>query len=155
MGVMKTICTGLVALSLAVLVGCGSSTGTSEKRPGGLVTSASQKEPLVGTGEKEFTLKPPPLAAHVKQGESKEVKIGIDRGKNFDKDVSLKFDDVPKGVTIEPAHPKIKHGDKEAVLTIKAADDAAVGDFKVRVQGDGGEGQKAAETLELKIDKKG
>jgi len=154
---MKTLRTGLIMLSLAALVGCGGATGTSEKHPGGpgAATNVTARAPIVGEGKGTFDISPPTLATHLKQGESKEVKIGIKKGEGFDKDVTLKFDDVPKGVTITPASPTIKHGDKEAVLNVKAADDAAVGDFKVKVTGHPTEGSDAANTFELKIEKKG
>ena len=153
---MRTLYAGLAMLSLAALVGCGGATGTSEKHAGGpgAATSPSQKEPIVGTAENAFRLSTPMLVTHLKQGESKQVKIGIDRGKNFDEDVTLKFSDVPKGVTIEPASPTIKHGDKEAALMVKAADDAAVGDFKVKVDGHPTKGPDAKDTFEVKVDKK-
>ncbi len=158
---MKTLCTALVLLASAALVGCNnhSSTGTSEKHPGGPgVTNPSQKEPLFGgTNENEFKLNPPHTATHLKQGEAKQVTIGITRGQNFDQDVTLKFSgspDMPKGVSFEPASPVIKHGDKEAVVTVKAADDAAVGDFNVKVDGHPTKGKDATTTLEIKVDKK-
>lgn len=153
---MKGLYAGLVMLLLAALVGCGGSTGTSEKHPGGPgATNVTERAPLIGVNKNEFKLDTPMLATRLKQGEAKEVKIGIKRGEGFDKDVELKFDDVPKGVTIEPAKPKIKHGDKEVALTVKAADDAAIGDFKVKVAGHPTEGKEAADTFELKIDRKG
>src|SRR5690349_19165210 len=105
---MKTLCTGMVMLSLAALAGCsGASSGTSEKHPGGpaAATSASQKEPLIGVGDNEFQLDPPTLAVRLKQGEAKDEKIGIKRGKGFDEDVTLKFDDIPKDVEIKPDSP--------------------------------------------------
>jgi uncharacterized membrane protein len=156
---MKALFPALVILSLALFVGCDqSSTGTSAKHPGGPgVTNPSQKEPILGTGENEFKLSTPTLATHLKQGEAKEVKIGIDRGKNFTEDVTIKFEgspDMPKGVTFNLASPTIKHSDKEAVVNIKAADDAAVGDFKVRVVGHPTKGKDAENTLEINVDKK-
>jgi uncharacterized membrane protein len=156
---MKALFTALVLLASAALVGCdGHSTGTSEKHPGGPgVTNPSQREPIFGTGENEFKLSVPTLATHLKQGETKQVKIGIDRGKNFDQDVTLKFEgspDMPKGVTLEPASPAIKHGDKETMVTVKAADDATVGDFKIKVEGKPAKGKEADATLEIKVDKK-
>lgn len=157
---MKTIYTGLAMLSLAALAGCGGATGTSEKHAGGpgAATNASQRAPAFGTAENTFTLSTPTLATHLKQGESKQVKIGIDRGNNFDEDVTLKFEgspDMPKGVTFDPASPTIKHGDKDAMVTVKAADDAAIGDFKIKVDGHPTKGKNATNTLEIKIDKKG
>jgi hypothetical protein len=157
---MKALYTGFVTLALAALVGCtGSNTGTTEKHPGGpgAGTNPTERGPLVGEGEGQFELKPPILATHIKQGEQKVVKISIDRGKNFDEDVTLKFEgspDMPKGLTFDPASPVIKHSDKEADVTVKAADDAAVGDFKIKVIGKPTKGKEAAHTFELKIDKK-
>jgi hypothetical protein len=158
--VMKALCTGLVIVSLVGLVGCtGSSTGSSEKHVGGpgASTNPSQKEPLFGAGENEFKLKTPTLAVRLKQGESKQFTIGIDRGKNFDEDVKLTFEgspDIPKGLTFAPAAPTIKHGDKDETITAKAADDAAVGEFKIRVTGHPTKGKDATDTFEVKIEKK-
>jgi hypothetical protein len=153
---MKTLCAALTMLSLAAFVGCGSSTGSSEKHVGGpgAGTSPNQKEPLYGAGENEFKLKTPTFATSLKQGEVKEIKIGVDPGKGFDKDVTLKFEDVPKGVTLDPASPTIKHGDKEATIKVKAADDAAVGEAKIKVNGHPSEGKDAANTFEIKVEKK-
>jgi hypothetical protein len=154
---MKTIYTGLAMLSLAALAGCGGATGTSEKHAGGpgAATNVTARAPMFGEGKNQFDLSTPTLATHLKQGETKEVKIGIKKGEGFDKDVTLKFSDVPKGVTIEPASPTVKHGDKEAVLNVKAADDAAVGDFTVHVTGHPTEGKDASDTFKLTISKKG
>jgi hypothetical protein len=153
---MKAFSAGLMMAALTAFVGCGGSTGTSEKHPGGPgATNPTEKAPLVGEGKNKFDLSPPTFATHLKQGEAKEVKIGIKRGEGFDKDVTLKFKDVPEGVEITPSVPAIKHGDKEAVLTVKASDTAAIGDFKVKVIGHPTAGPDAADTLELKIDKKG
>jgi uncharacterized membrane protein len=157
---MRMFCTGLVLLALAGLIGCsGGSSGTSEKHAGGpgAATSASQKAPVVGESEGTFDLDPPTLAVRLKQGESKEVKIGIKRGENFNEDVTLKFEgspDMPKGVTFDPASPKINHGDKEVSFQVKATDDASVGDFKIKVKGKPTKGKEAANTFEIKIDKK-
>ena len=154
---MKVLGMGFVALSLAGLIGCDGASGTSEKRPGGpgAGTNVTAKAPLIGEGKNQFNLEPPILATHLKQGETKEIKIGVNRGEGFDKDVTLKFSDVPKGVTIEPASPAIKHGDKDVAIRVKAADDAAVGDFKVKIDGHPSAGPDAVNTVELKIDKKG
>jgi hypothetical protein len=155
---MKALGTGLIALAMAALAGCNNgSTGTSEKHAGGpgAGTNVTARGPLIGEGDNQFALSPPALATHVKQGEEKEVKIDIKRGKDFDKDVALKFSDVPKGVTITPEHPTIKHGDTGVAVHVKAADDAAVGDFKVKIGGHPTQGPDATQTMELKIDKKG
>ncbi len=77
----------------------------------------------------------PTFSTSLKQGEAKEVSIGVHRGKNFVEDVSLRFMDLPKGLTIEPANPMIRASDKDAKVTIKAAPDAPLGDFTIKVIG--------------------
>ena len=48
----------------------------------------------------------------------------------------MKFTEVPKGVTLKPASPMIKHGDKEAKVKVKVADDAALGTFGIKIAGE-------------------
>jgi hypothetical protein len=68
--------------------------------------------------------------------------------------VSLKFEGLPKGVTVEPLLPAIKHGEEETKVTVKAADDAALGDHTVKVIGHPKEGPDAISDLKLTISKK-
>jgi len=87
------------------------------------------------------------------QGETKTVAIGISRGKNFSEDVSLKPGDLPKGVTLDLASALIKHGDADAKITLKAASDAALGDFTVKVTGHPTKGADAVAELKLSVAK--
>jgi hypothetical protein len=123
---MKSLFASLLAAAVVALAGCN-----NHSTPGGPGASNPSDKPVVGVADDSFVLNTPPLATKLKQGESKTASIGIKRGKNFDQDVALKFDNLPKGVTIDPAAPVIKHGDTEAKITVHAADDAAVGDFVV------------------------
>ena len=142
---------GLMALGCIALIGCG-----KEGTPGGpgATSRTGSNVPLTGEAEKTFRLDMPMLSTSVKQGEQQEVKIGINRGKNFDEDVTLKFDDLPKGVTIEPASAVIKHGDKDVQVTVKAAADAALGDFTIKVTGHPTKGPDAKSELKIKVTKK-
>ena len=54
----------------------------------------------------------------------------------------------------EDAHGAVKHGDSDVKVTIKAADDAAVGTFTVMVTGHPREGPDATSELKLKVEKK-
>ena len=141
-------------LALAALVGCsGGITGTSEKHVGGPgATGTTGKAPAVGEADNTFELKTSSVS--LKQGEAKDSRIDISRGKNFDKDVALKFTDVPKGVEIKPDNAVIKHGDTGIVLNFKAKDDAAVGDFEVKVTGHPTEGKDAATIQKIKVSAK-
>jgi uncharacterized membrane protein len=145
---MNKLFAGLLGTALLASVGChpGGTTG-GPGVPGG-------KNPIMGTAENTFKLDTPNLSTKVKQGETKDVTIGIDRGKNFDQDVTLKFEKLPTGVTIEPAAPVIKHGDKETKVTVHAADDATLGEAKITVDGTPSKGATASNTFNLTVEKK-
>jgi hypothetical protein len=147
---MKNLWIGLVSAALIAGAGCqGKSTSGG---PG--ATKQDEKKVPVGQAEASFSLSPPALATKLKQGEAKQVTVGIKRGTNFDQDVQLKFEGLPKGVTIEPPTPTIKHGDDGAKVTVKAADDAAVGDFTVKAAGHPEQGRDAVHEMKIAVKKK-
>lgn len=146
---MKRLFAGLCAVALAAPIGCDKGT------PGGPgATAPGENRTRVGQADDTFSLSLPTLSTHLKQGEAKVVTVGISRWKNFDGDVSLKFDTLPKGVAVDPAAPAIKHGETEAKVTVKAADDAALGDFTVKVVGHPSKGADASNDLKLTVEKK-
>lgn len=147
---MRKLMVAFVALAFAALTGCNQGT------PGGpgATNTTPPSQPTVTQNEDTFKLNTPLMSTSVEQGETKEVEIGIDRGKNFDGDVVLDFMDEPKGVTIEPADPTIKHGDTEAKVMIKASADAAVGDFTMKVKGHPTKGADATSDLKITVAKK-
>jgi hypothetical protein len=98
-----------------------------------------------------FNLSAPLLPTTIKQGERISSTIGIKRGVNFDGDVSLKFDNLPTGVKIEPSSPKIKHGDAEANVTLVATQDASLGDFTILVVGHPSKGSDADVAFKLTV----
>jgi hypothetical protein len=120
---------------------------TAEPAPG------TDANPIAGDPENSFRLDAPNLATTIKQGETKVVTIGISRAKNFDQDVALKLEGVPKGVTIDPAEPMIKHGEKEVKLNVTAAEDAALNDFTVKVVGHPDTGADATNEFKISITK--
>ena len=150
---MTRLMTAAVAAAVAGLglVGCDKGTPGG---PGATGTGARSATTAVSTADDTFSLSTPTLSTHIKQGESKVVTIGIRRGKNFGQDVSLKQDGLPKGVTADPSSPSIKAGEEDAKVTFKAADDAALGDFTVKVTGHPGKGADASNEFKLTVDKK-
>jgi hypothetical protein len=94
------------------------------------------------------------MSTTLHQGETKEVPIGIERGKNFEGDVALKFADGPEGVTIDSPSPVIKHGDTEAKVTLKATNDASLGNFTIKVTGHPTKGPDATTELKITVIKK-
>jgi DNA primase len=126
---MKSPFAGLLVVTVVALTGCD-----GKDSPGGPgATNPTGKQPLYGQADNTFNLSAP--STTLKQGETKAVSIAIKRGTNFQDDVALKFADVPQGVTFDPASPVIKHGDKATEVTLKAAADASLGDFKVKLTG--------------------
>lgn len=146
---MKRSFAGFLVLGLAAFMGCDKGT-----QGGHVATDASARTPVYGQADDTFNLSVPHLATSLKQGETKAVSVSIKRGKNFDEDVTLKFADLPQGVAIDPASPDIKHGDTEAKLTIKAADDASLGDFTIKVTGHPTKGADASNEFKLTMEKK-
>lgn len=141
-------------LALVAFTGCGNR-GT----PGGPgATDSDTKKPLYGDADNTFHLSVPsslPLnSTTVKQGETTKVTIGIKRGKNFEQDVALTFTDLPTGVTLDPATSPIKHGDTEAKFTLKAVDDAALGNFTIKVTGTPTKGPDATNSFKIIVEKK-
>ena len=146
---MKRLFTGLTMMTLAVLSGC------SQGTPGGPgTTDTSAKKPVMGQADDTFNLSVPVMSSSLQQGEKSESTIGIKRAKNFDEDVALTFADVPKGVTIDPASPVIKHGDTDVKIVFHAGDEAALGEFKIKVTGHPAKGGDAKVDFKLAISAK-
>jgi hypothetical protein len=97
-----------------------------------------------------FTLSTPGSTT-LKQGEVQTISVGIERDKTFDQDVALKFGEMPKGVTLEPAAPVIKHGSAEAQVAITAAKDASLGEFGIQVTGHPAKGADASHEFKLTV----
>jgi hypothetical protein len=155
---MRTTLATLAMAALVVFSGCNEGTpggpGVKKAKEKANESTTGKIQNSVSQPEETFTLTVPTLSTHIKQGESKVITIGIKRGKNFDENVALKFDNVPTGVTFDPASPTIKHGDTEAKITATAKADAAVGDFTVKVTGHPEKGSDATNELKLTIAKK-
>jgi len=105
----------------------------------------------MGQTDNSFNLSVPMTASALQQGEQAEATVGIKRAKNFDGDVTLKFSDVPAGVTVEPVSPTIKHGDADAKITFKATDEAPLGSFNIKVVGHPANGADAQVDFKLAI----
>jgi hypothetical protein len=161
---MRKLCIVLFMIPLAALIGCsGSGTpgGSGRHSTAGSHNAANpsdtgSKHVLPGKTEPgKFTLSVPGglTNTHIKQGESKTIKIGASKGENFQEDVTLKFEGLPKGVTVEGT-PVIKASDKDVQVTLKAAPDAAVGDHEVTVWGEVKGAEPAKNSFKLTVDKK-
>lgn len=101
-----------------------------------------------------FTLNTPFWTTGLKQGETRAVVIGISRDTRFDQDVTLKIDGLPKGVTAEPSSVVIKAGEKEAKFSLKASDDAGLGDFAITLTGHPVKGADATHDFKFTVARK-
>lgn len=140
---MKTLGNTVAVMMLTAITGC------SQGTPGGEGTTGEQ--PMMGQAEDTFNLSVPRMSSSLQQGENTIATVGIKRATNFDQDITLKFADLPKGVTVEPASPGIKRGETEAKITFTAADEAPVGDYKIKVAGHPAKGSDAHVEFKLTI----
>ena len=93
---------------------------------------ASPKHETVNRKE-TFTIKAPTV--RLKQGESRQVEITLDRGKEFKEDVSLRFADGD-GITVTPEKDMVKSSDDQTVkVKVSASKNASVGEHKIKVTG--------------------
>ncbi|MFA6244898.1 MAG: hypothetical protein WC655_28400, partial [Candidatus Hydrogenedentales bacterium] len=148
---MKKIFITAAFAALVTLVGCdqGTSGGPGATTPKSEEGVMEQAGNMIKQAEDTFSLNVPSTSLH--QGESATVTIGIDRGKNFSEEVSLKLGELPKGVSVDPTSPVIKHGDTEATFALKAAEDAALGDFTVSVTGHPTKGADAVAEAKITV----
>ena len=98
-----------------------------------------------------FTLIPPRQSTTLKQGETKTISIGIKRDKTFNQDIALDFGDLPTGVIRDPQSPVIKHGETETQITLTSADDAALGNFAIKLIGRPAQGANATTEFKLTV----
>ena len=116
--------------TLVVAVGLLSFTACS----GG--TSGSKKSTEVkGEGNASLVLILP-KSAEVKINDKTDIKVAVER-KNFDDAVTIKFEDLPSGVSVvDGESQKIDKGSKDKTFTLKASKDAKeVKDHKVMITG--------------------
>jgi hypothetical protein len=145
---MKSIPSLLIGLTLAGLLAV---TGCKTGEQGGPGADKGNPNPLSAPDD-SFTLTVPTTATTIKQGESKNVTIGIKRGKNFDQDVKLSFSGAPSGAKIDPSQPVLKKSEKEVSLTVAASKDAALGRHTITVTGaPARSGREATNTFDIKI----
>lgn len=108
-------------------------------------------KPITGEADKTFTLSVPTLSTSIEQGETKDVTIGVRRGRNFEEDVNIQLSGLPSGVTTEPANILILKSEQDATIRVHADAAAALGDFTVKVIGHPTQGLDANNEFKLTI----
>ena len=143
---MKSLFSRIAVVTIAAVTGC------SQGTPGGPgTTDTSSKKTVYGQADETFNLTVPVMSSSLQQGEKIEAKIGIKRALNFDQDVEIKFTDIPKGVAISPEDPVIKHGDTDTLITLSAADETVLGEFKIKIAGHPTKGGDAHVDFKLNV----
>jgi uncharacterized membrane protein len=132
---MKTTITIMLTLALLSVSGCYSN---SEK--GGSV--------LEGEG---FKISAPTFDVEIKQGETQNIAVFLDRGQYFKQDVRLIIK-TAKGISIEPTDFTVKASDKPDVqLMTKVPKDAALGVYRVSVKGTPKTGETTSAEFNVRV----
>lgn len=144
---MKSLLTAVSIGMCFALVGCNDSTTGG---PG--ATPGTEDRSFLRLPEDTFSLDTPMMAARLSPGESRALTIGINRGKNFEEEVSLMLDNLPDGVVVDPPEAVIANGQSEAEFVLQAKEDATPGDFTVTVTGRPSEGADAVAHVKILVE---
>lgn len=125
-----------LASAIGLLGGCMQGTpGGPGVQSSSTPQTYSAHKPVVSNSKETFTLTMPTLSTSLKQGESKSIKISISRGTDFQDDVDLRFSSIPQGISLDPGAPVLRKSEQDISISVSAADNAALGDFEVKVTG--------------------
>jgi hypothetical protein len=148
-GFMASLTAGAIALTAFGLAGCDHK-GSTAGGPG--ATDPSVRPPRYGEADNTFNLTSSSMS--VKQGDTIAGTIGIKRGTNFSQDVTLAFQNLPKGISLDSSSLAIKSGSTDAQFKLIASDDVAIGEFTINVVGHPANGGDATVQFALTVDKK-
>ena len=83
----------------------------------------------------------------------KTLSLSLERGDSFKQDVTLEIKlSKGEGITFDPAKVLVKAGDKPDVqIQVSAAEDAAVGEYKVSVTGTPTTGEPTATEFNVNV----
>ena len=130
---MRTLAIVVAAVSMLGLLGCSS-------QQGGPVGS-----------DQGFKIGVPMFAVKVEQGETKDAKIKLDRGKYFKQDVTIALT-ASEGIAVKPTEVTVKANEKADVpIEITAPKDAAIGEYRIRVKATPERGESAAMDVKVKV----
>jgi uncharacterized membrane protein len=132
----KKTLTIVLMLTQAVLYGCQSS---SSPRGGGM------------TKDVGFKIVVPNFTREIKQSETQNITVSLERGDYFKQDVQLQIQ-ASKGIDVEPTSVLIKSSDRpEAQLRIAVPKDASIGEYIVYVKGIPETGEPTSTVFTVKV----
>jgi len=118
------------------------------------LAAGCEKSTVQGDAGKKLTLIKP-LDQNITRGETEKVSVVVART-NFDGPVMVRFDDLPRGVTLVDTATNINANENEKVFVLKAAADAdLVKNHRATVSATGPDGMTVKEQFELTIKDKG
>jgi uncharacterized membrane protein len=139
---MKKLLAGMLAFGLTFAIGC-----EHKSAPGGPGAVDNK------TQTRSITFKIiAPGKTELKQGEEKEVRVKVDRGKDFKEDVTLKFE-TPKGIHVDREQITVRPGEDFAAVKVKADKDAPIGDNSVNVKATPQHGESTEMKFDVKVDR--
>jgi hypothetical protein len=128
---------GFAAAALIAISGCPAS-----KTGGGASTSKEDK----------FSIDKVILPTTVKQGGADDVKIALNRGRDFKQTVKLTAEKVPDKVRVDFNPPVIKASDEpNSVIKITADKEAALGEHTIVVKGTPDTGDPTTIDVKIKV----
>jgi uncharacterized membrane protein len=114
----------------------------------------SKSETGGGAGSDTFKLVVPAMSTDVKQGEVQTVRIKLDRGDGFKREVRLELE-APDGIKVDPNDSTVKPGDKGDVqVKITANEDAPLGEHKIMVKGTPDKGESTEMEFSITVSAK-
>ena len=98
-----------------------------------------------------FKIVVPNFAREIKQSETQNITVSLERGDYFKQDVQLQIQ-ASKGVDVEPTSVLIKSSDRpEAQLRITVPKDASIGEYIVFVKGIPETGEPTSTVFTVKV----
>lgn len=103
------------------------------------------------TTDESFRVTVPAYEIQVRQGETQTVTITLERGDHFKRDVRLDLQ-TSRGITINPASVQVRAGAKpDTQFSLVAANDAALGDYRVMVKATPASGNATMADFTVKV----
>jgi uncharacterized membrane protein len=116
---MRTTITIAMTLALAAVCGCQS----SSPRGGGM------------TKDVGFKIAVPTFSTEIKQGQTQNVTVSLERGAYFKQEVKLQIQ-ASKGISVDPTNVLVKASESPDIqVRIAATKDTALGAYRVSVKG--------------------
>lgn len=112
-------------------------------------TTSSQGGPM--GSDQGFKIHVPEFGATVKQGEIKSAKVTLKRGKYFKQDVTVKLE-ASRGISVKPTDVIVKASEEPTIpIQITVPKDAAIGEYRIHVQGTPESGALTAINMKVKV----